>query len=221
MNNLDMANAVRVAEEDAGEVCVGEIYMATCLPTGLCYIGQTMDVGSRMRRHRSDANHGCNTHFHRAIRKHGWDAFAWRILADDIPYSQLDTQEVFWIRFWNTYLGPGYNMTAGGDANPMDSPESVEKMRRSNLRTQRRKVEEGTHPFVTNNPGPESTQRRIDDGTHHFLTDNPRPMDNLSIAERAEHGRKVSAGWHAGKQKRFREERLAAIEAGQVYFTDD
>lgn len=214
MNNLETANAVRTAEEELGDVRAGVIYMATCLPTGLSYIGQTINFQKRLSYHVLDTENGRNTRFCNAIRKHGFDAFVWRILVNGIPIAQLNTQEVFWIRFYNTYLGPGYNMTAGGDANPMDNPDAVEKMAES----QRQNVINRTHHFVTDNPGPESNQQRMDDGTHNFLVDNPQPTHNLSVAGRLEHAAKIRAGMHKKQQKDFLDERLAAIEAGQDYF---
>ena len=214
----------------------GIIYEAYCLPTGLSYIGQTTNLAKRMTKHLNRASGGSDTYFHNAIRKYGADAFVWSFLVNGIPLSQLNTQEVFWIRFRNTYLGPGYNMTAGGEANPMENPESVEKMRASNRETQRQMVDDGTHNFVMDNPGPESNQQRMDDGTHNFLIDHPspkrieegthnfqldNPMEDLSIVERASHGAKVSAGRHASKQEGYREERIAAIKAGQMFFTEE
>ena len=213
----------------------GVIYEAYCLPTGLSYIGQTMDFMYRQSRHLWLVYHGSDTHFHNAIRKHGEEAFGWRFLADGISSSQLNTQEIFWIQFRNTFLGPGYNMTPGGDANPMRNPDSVEKIRKSN----QQQVDDGTHNFVLNNPNVEriddgthhflteehqkkmreNNQQRIDDGTHNFLTNHP--LVNLSYFESIAHGAKTRAGMHASKQTRYRNERIAAIEAGQMFFTEE
>lgn len=215
MDNLQIPNACREAEEDIGDIRTGVIYMATCIMTGLSYIGMTVDFAERQSRHLKDAENGSDTHFYRAVRKYGADAFVWRFLAVGIPLSQLNTYEVFWIRFHNTFLGPGYNMTPGGDASPMDNPESVEKLRQ----TQLRQVDEGTHHLVTDNPmkKPETVEkvrksnrktsrRMVEEGTHISVTDNP--MKKPEIVKK-----KVQSG--------YRNKRLNAIEAGQAFFIDD
>lgn len=56
-----------------------------------------------------------NTYFHRAIRKHGWDAFVWEVI-----YTHPDSQytknkmEPHFISEHDSYNN-GYNMTLGGD----------------------------------------------------------------------------------------------------------
>lgn len=99
----------------------GEIYMGTL--HGKHYIGMTLDFYTRRFVHREARN---DYHFHRAIRKYGADAVAWRILASGIPKDALPTHERFWIRFYDTFRN-GYNMTEGGDENPMHQPENRKK----------------------------------------------------------------------------------------------
>ena len=92
--------------------------MAVNTVNGMAYIGQTVQsfplrkaVHLRARR---------DMHFHRAVLKYGADAFGWRVLVSDVPLSQLDTQERFWIRFYGTFEA-GYNQSAGGRVNPHSS----------------------------------------------------------------------------------------------------
>jgi len=187
-----MVNACREAEESLGDVRVGVIYMATCLVTGLSYIGQTVDFVSRQYMHQWDANAGIDTYFYRAVRKHGWDAFAWRILAVGIPLSQLDTQEIFWIRFYNTYLGPGYNLTAGGDSNPMDSPENRAKISAWwALRSETELAECGARLVVWWDSLTDDEKSAV---TEHRIASVRAWRDSLSDAELAEFSAKLSVG---------------------------
>lgn len=106
----------------------GVIYKATILPTGKSYIGLTLHFENRKISHLCSKEDGL---FQRSIRKHGADAVAWRILADDIPQAQLPTAERFWIRFYDTYTN-GLNMTEGGDVSPLTNPEVASRVGKKN-----------------------------------------------------------------------------------------
>lgn len=100
----------------------GLIYIAT-VNDKKSYIGYTMDFNRRQKEHHHENN---DSAISRAIRKYGADAVEWRILEDDIPEERLCDREVLWIAFYDTYHN-GYNMTEGGDANPMQSQEARDK----------------------------------------------------------------------------------------------
>jgi group I intron endonuclease len=83
------------------------IYLITNTVNGKQYIGKTtrtMEV--RWYFHLDAAKRGSQTHLHRAIRKHGADAFLVEYLADG-----LDDEEIIMIE---RHM-PAYNMTRGGD----------------------------------------------------------------------------------------------------------
>ena len=220
MEHLQLANACREAEEDIGDVRTGIIYMATCIATGLSYIGYTLDFEKRRYSHKKAVHYGSDTHFHNAIRKYGWDAFAWRILAYGIPLSQLNTLEVFWIRFHNTYLGPGYNMTAGGKISPMHNPEVVAKVGVKsreywgNLSEEELAVCSARSAAYWNSLSPEEYAEQCktmsDSQKERWASFSPEEYvefcekrakalqayyDSQSEDERKEHGRKISEGW--------------------------
>ena len=48
--------------------------------------------------------------------KYGIDNFSLDIVEENIPLSELDSQEIYWIREYNSYYvsGQGYNLTRGG-----------------------------------------------------------------------------------------------------------
>lgn len=93
------------------------IYKITNLLNGNAYIGQSIDIEYRWYQHFNEAykdNRGdYNTAFHKAIRKYGENNFKKEVL-EECKLEELNEREVFWIQYYNTYNGKGYNMTPGG-----------------------------------------------------------------------------------------------------------
>lgn len=83
------------------------------------YIGKTNDVDRRKREHKSMAfnpkviqNHDCL--WYQKIRQYGWDNFDFEIL-DVANEDNWKEKEKYWIEYYNTFNGAGYNTTPGGD----------------------------------------------------------------------------------------------------------
>lgn len=92
----------------------GLIYCYQHMPTGERYIGQTTNFKKRQREHLNDAR--INLRFHNLLKKHPED-FQISILEDNIEKSELDEKEKYWIKFYDTFNGLGFNLTPGGDGN--------------------------------------------------------------------------------------------------------
>jgi group I intron endonuclease len=94
------------------------IYMATSRTSCKSYIGQTCNgLNFRKRSHELDAERGSDTHFHRALRKYGFEDFEWEILWGPVSRGEeIDLEEQRYICSFNTYNG-GYNSTRGGGGN--------------------------------------------------------------------------------------------------------
>lgn len=104
----------------------GEIYMVTCKVTGLGYVGQASNyitsnkqkwgASGRWTRHCYDAfieGRGDYTNeFHKAIREYGKDNFELKVLCE-CDAEDMDEQEAFYIKKYNTLHPNGYNMTEG------------------------------------------------------------------------------------------------------------
>ena len=114
------------------------IYRIDNEDSGLAYVGQTvLTLEQRWRahvdfawwviRHRPEKD----THFARAIRKHGMNAFKPSVL-EETSVEQLDEREVHWVAELGTFER-GYNSTRGGGGRRgyECSEESREKMRRA------------------------------------------------------------------------------------------
>lgn len=92
-------------------------------PSGKSYVGQTVNLKTRMQSHgRRTSNNGHA--IKRAILKYGWSNVKVEILlrveADNVK-PILDSAEVENIAKYNTLKPHGYNLTPGGDAQPMDN----------------------------------------------------------------------------------------------------
>ena len=85
------------------------IYKITKKSNGKSYIGQSNDIERRINEHKYKIDLAID----QAINKYGIDAFEYEII-EECELSQLDEREKYWIAFYNTYKGFGYNCNAGG-----------------------------------------------------------------------------------------------------------
>lgn len=94
------------------------IYLIEHRESGRQYIGRSVDIQQRWYQHKSEAlrkDKRSNNPLHNSMRKHGPEAFDWKILATvpDRLHAVLERQ---FIEDWNTYWPHGYNLggTEGG-----------------------------------------------------------------------------------------------------------
>jgi group I intron endonuclease len=90
----------------------------------------------RWCKHVIASQNGSEYHFHRAIHKHGDDAFEGFVLEECASVEELKAAERRWIQLLATNLPQhGYNMTRGGDGvfGLRMTDESRQKMRESHL----------------------------------------------------------------------------------------
>lgn len=83
------------------------------------YIGITGNLNKRISTHKSIArkeNRANNSAVHSAIRKYGWDNFDVLVLESTSNKEEAKKLEKYYISFFDTYNGIGYNCTAGGDS---------------------------------------------------------------------------------------------------------
>lgn len=88
---------------------------------GKCYIGQSIDLGKRLRHHTYIYNHyRYKSPLYKAFQKYGIENFTLEILYDagvaDLSIKPLLNQlEIGYIEKYNSYGNTGYNQTRGGD----------------------------------------------------------------------------------------------------------
>ena len=119
------------------------IYKITNTQNNKIYIGQTIrSVEERWKRHKNDAlNNILDTHFARAIRYYGPDAFTIEIIDTAKNQRELTAKECYWIS-WYDSIKNGYNETnaeykCGGNTYKNKTPEELkqigEKIRQSKI----------------------------------------------------------------------------------------
>lgn len=120
---------------------MGCIYQVQNKINGMSYIGKTESALSQRKvEHRSEAKNGASSLFHRAVRKHGWNNFEWRILTERDDPKELLLCETALIEILRTKHPHGYNMSDGGEgmlSGYLD--EVVKEKRKKNLKKVRRK----------------------------------------------------------------------------------
>lgn len=116
------------------------IYCIENTTNGKKYIGQSIDVKRRIRRHRFDLRHNkhINKHLQSAWNKYGEGSFRFKVLSICLSDDEMNDLEKELIKEFNTYH-EGYNRTMGGESGftsflgKKHSKETIEKMRRVKL----------------------------------------------------------------------------------------
>lgn len=85
------------------------IYKITKKSNGKSYIGQSNDIKRRINEHQAKRDLAID----QAIQKYGIDAFDYEVL-EECSLEELDEKEKYWIQYFNTYKGFGYNCNEGG-----------------------------------------------------------------------------------------------------------
>ena len=88
------------------------IYKITKKDDGKSYIGQSNNIERRFKEHQYKKELAID----QAIQKYGKEAFEYEIL-EECKLSELDKKEKYWIKYYNTYKGFGYNCDEGGGDN--------------------------------------------------------------------------------------------------------
>ena len=95
------------------------IYKITNLINNKIYIGKTKrDLHTRWLEHCRDAKNyqENNNPLHAAIKKYGKENFSCEIVEDNIPETELNEKEKYFIKYYNSKSHDlGYNVTNGGD----------------------------------------------------------------------------------------------------------
>lgn len=90
------------------------IYRITCLTNEKSYIGQSVNIRDRWRQHIKTALAHTSTlnKLYQEMKKQGIENFIFEIV-EEVPRSQLNEREVYWINFYKSNLY-GLNSTVGG-----------------------------------------------------------------------------------------------------------
>lgn len=104
---------------------IGYIYKITNLVNNKVYIGKTIQgIKARWYGHLKKAKTGQGHYLHSAIRKYGPQNFKIEEVCKCYSPEELNEQEIYWISFYHS-MNPklGYNLTSGGEINPMEEEQ--------------------------------------------------------------------------------------------------
>lgn len=108
---------------------VGIIYKITNKLNGKIYIGQTVQsINCRIQKHLYNATNNPESIIHLAINKYGIDSFTIEQVCSCFDLEELNKQEQYFIKYYNTLAPNGYNLDSGGK-NRYLSELTKEKMR--------------------------------------------------------------------------------------------
>jgi group I intron endonuclease len=83
------------------------------------YIGQSTNIYQRWNNHKNALNNNrhCNERLQNDWYEYGESSFSFYVITQ-CEKSELDSEESFWVSYYDSYYN-GYNMTEGGESNPM------------------------------------------------------------------------------------------------------
>ena len=97
---------------------------------GHCYIGQSVNIEQRWKKHRSIGNNYNKSYIenslYRAIYKYGLENFEFSII-EECEQEILNEREIYWIKCYNSYNN-GYNQTKGGNDNNLTTKLNLEEV---------------------------------------------------------------------------------------------
>lgn len=104
---------------------MGFIYKITNQINQKSYIGKTeRNVQIRWSEHKKNRNQYPNLPLYRALNKYGIENFTIEVI-EECPSGMLDDREIYWINYYNTYQGEGYNCTGGGEGGILNIDEDL------------------------------------------------------------------------------------------------
>lgn len=116
---------------------ISGIYKIENKVNGKIYIGQSVDVYRRLKKHIWEIESN-NSVLYRAFKKYGIENFTYELI-EECDIKELDDKEIFYIQKYNSYIGEensnGYNLNTGGGVNRGWNPteENRNNFRNANL----------------------------------------------------------------------------------------
>jgi len=109
------------------------IYKIECVINQKKYIGQSLNIEIRGKRHLRELSNNChwNTHLQHSFNKYGIDNFLFEII-EECTKDELNEKEMFYIKHFKSYNREfGFNLEQGGNFNKTISEETKIKISQS------------------------------------------------------------------------------------------
>lgn len=105
------------------------VYKITNNLNGKCYIGQTYNhINKRIRKHISCSLNNPKCKIDKTIAKYDYINFKYEIIDFADSLNELNEKEIYWIKFYNSLVPNGYNLSSGG-RNHITTNDTKEKLR--------------------------------------------------------------------------------------------
>lgn len=154
------------------------------------YIGITeQTLETRWKGHLLSAQQKTNRHLYNAMNKYGIEHFSIEVIEDNIPSKQeLLEKEIFYISKYNSAdKNFGYNMTYGGDTNPMSCEITKQKHRKSmQSEKTRKKISESMKKYRSEYGFSEEHRKHLSEsakGNHNWGTGDTRSIPCYCILD--------------------------------------
>lgn len=138
------------------------IYKITNKKNGKIYIGKTeRTVEERWKEHLSRALNNDTRYLYLTMRKHGIDNFSIECIDEAKDSIDLNEKEIYYINFFDSF-NSGYNMTIGGESNPMNS-DKVRSKHRNLMRSDdiKKKISDSMKEYKKINPVSDETRKKL------------------------------------------------------------
>lgn len=94
---------------------MGYIYKIVNIENDKVYIGLTANtIKWRWQKHLQESRTTSNKILYKAIRKYGEEKFSIEQL-EEVDNEELEDREIYWIKYYDSMIPNGYNMTFGGE----------------------------------------------------------------------------------------------------------
>lgn len=166
-----------------------DIYLITNKLNGKKYVGKTSrGYKKRFYEHCNGVEFGTYSYISNAIRKYGKENFEVELIKQ-VPESEWKYWETYYIKKFQTlYTQNGYNITKGGDDNPMNDPEirkkhlnavrNPERLKRVSEKLKGRVISEETRKKIS-----ENNRRNIERITSGFRRYNKSRQIQVAIVD--------------------------------------
>lgn len=121
------------------------IYKITNKINGKVYIGQSIDIFSRWKWHKTHLKN--TTAIHKALNKYGIENFTFEILEETpLDKDYMNEREIYYVSFFDSY-NKGYNETLGGNSS-FNQSKNLTEQDIINIRKRKQNLESPTKVYI-------------------------------------------------------------------------